>query len=170
MCWQKKTRSRAEEWMRERKRQQIREREKKRSLWRRSRLSQVHICQPWLSQRINATDNLPNWWANATPLPSSSFPLQSDHNWRALRNCNTRRCQFRAVQIYFAFKKRHILCLPLQPPPSLSLAHSSPCPIPLSYFCCYYYYIIFESVHRSHLCNICVEAMIYGLPKHHDKC
>lgn len=59
---------------------------------------------------------------------------------------------------------------PYNHPPSLSLAHSYPCPIPLSYFCCYYYYIIFESAHRSHLCNICVEAMIYGLPKHHDKC
>lgn len=101
------------EEVRERDRERIRE--KQRSLWRRSRLSQVHICQPWLWQRINATDNLPNW-ANAMPPqppPLSSLPLQSDHNWRALRNCNTRRCQFRAVEIYFAFKKRHILCLPL---------------------------------------------------------
>lgn len=53
---------------------------------------------------------------------------------------------------------------------SLPLSCPCLCPFPLSYFCCYYYYIIFENVHRSHLCNICVEAMIYGLPKHHDKC
>lgn len=160
--------------MNERKREAVRERENKRE-----------EEEPLASQQIKPSAHLSAvtvtahqcHWQLAKLMGkchASSLLLFAPTKWPQLTRAA--KLQYATLPIsccpnLFRFEEETYFMSAPTPPPSLSLAHSYPCPFPLSYFCCYYYYyIIFESVHRSHLCNICVEAMIYGLPKHYDKC